>query len=196
LNAKRRIESQDTQILSLEAALTSRPSMPVLPADPLEDDKDRLIAELQKANKELNIVVQAYEANLNLEEPLTAVKEDVEKEWKGKVEQLEKELEDSKQWVQQLVKELEREKQVQALSLSFFFARLSILEVLTLIPFPPVVLAKEQITRRERCTRILRHGHRLVYARAAIVPLYFFIASTFSYTDITNFKFYTEVVTW
>lgn len=112
LNSKRRIESQETQILSLEAALSSRPPIPVLPADAPEDDKDRLIAELQKANKELSIVVQGYEANLNLGEPLTAVREDVEKEWKSKVEVLEKDLEHNKAWVQELIKELEREKQV------------------------------------------------------------------------------------
>jgi centromeric protein E len=107
LGAKRRIESQETQILSLEAALSARP---LLPPDAPEDEKDKLIAELQRANRELNLVVQGYEANLG--EPLRAVKEDVEKEWKAKVEALEQELENEKEWVKEVVKELEKEKQV------------------------------------------------------------------------------------
>lgn len=56
------------------------------------------------------MVVQGYESNLG--EPLRAVKEDVEKEWKGKVETLEKELEGNKEWVKEVLRELEREKLV------------------------------------------------------------------------------------
>ncbi|CAG8656461.1 5351_t:CDS:2, partial [Acaulospora colombiana] len=106
LNAKRRLESQETQILSLEATLSARP---LLPPDAPEDEKDKLIAELQRTNRELSLTVQGYEAHLG--EPLRAVKEDVEKEWKEKVELLEKELGSNKEWVKEIVKELEREKQ-------------------------------------------------------------------------------------
>lgn len=105
LGAKRRLESQETQILSLEAALAARP---LLPQDAPEDDKDRVIADLQRTNRELTFAVQGYEENLG--EPLRAVKEDVEKEWIGKVESLEKELEGSREWVKEVLKELEKEK--------------------------------------------------------------------------------------
>ncbi|KAG8761357.1 Kinesin-like protein kip2 [Serendipita sp. 396] len=107
LSAKRRLESQETQILALEAALSARP---LLPADAAEDDKDKLIAELQRANRELTFAVQGYEENLG--EPLRQVKEDVEKEWKGVVERLEKELRESKGWAKELISDLEKEKQV------------------------------------------------------------------------------------
>jgi len=116
LSAKRRIESQETQLLALEAALSARP---LLPPDAPEDDKDKLIAELQRANRELTLVIQGYEENLG--EPLRAVKEDVEKEWKGKVESLEKELEGNKEWVREVLKEFEREKQVRFFFFFFFF---------------------------------------------------------------------------
>lgn len=43
---------------------------------------------------------------------MRAVKEDVEKEWKGKVETLEKELEGNKEWVKEVLRELEKEKLV------------------------------------------------------------------------------------
>ena len=114
LSAKRRLESQETQILSLEAALSARP---LLPPDAPEDDKDKLIAELQRTNRELTFVVQGYEENLG--EPLRAVKEDVEKEWKAKVEILEQELEGSKEWVKEVLKELEKEKQVSSSNLVY-----------------------------------------------------------------------------
>jgi len=91
----------------LEAALSARP---LLPPDAPEDDKDKLIAELQRTNRELTFVVQGYEENLG--EPLRAAKEDVEKEWKAKVEILEQELEGSKEWVKEVLKELEKEKQL------------------------------------------------------------------------------------
>jgi centromeric protein E len=107
LTAKRRLESQETQILSLEAALSARPP---LPHDATEDEKDKLIAELQRTNRELNLAVQGYESHLG--EPLRVVKEDVEKEWKEKLDLLERELESNKEWVREVVKELEKEKQV------------------------------------------------------------------------------------
>ena len=65
LKSRRQIESQATQILSLEAALLARPQ---LPADAPESEKDKLIAEQTKTIRELEIVVRGYEENLG--EPL------------------------------------------------------------------------------------------------------------------------------
>lgn len=106
-NARKRLEMQETQILSLEAALAARPA---LGSDAPETEKDKLIAELQQTNRELTIVVQGYEANAG--EPLVAVKEDVEKEWIDKLNALEHQLEESKSWAKEMTKELESEKRV------------------------------------------------------------------------------------
>ncbi|KAG8941637.1 Kinesin-like protein kip2 [Tulasnella sp. 419] len=107
LAAKRTIESQATQILSLEASLSARP---LLPADAPETEKDRLIDDLRKTVRELEIVTAGYEDNLGA--PLRAVKEDVENEWKPKVEELESQLEDKSDYIQELERALEREKQM------------------------------------------------------------------------------------
>lgn len=53
-------------------------------------------------------------------EPLRAVREDVEKEWIGKVEEEVKKRQKSEQWAAEVVKQLEKEKQVRIAS-SFFF---------------------------------------------------------------------------
>jgi hypothetical protein len=107
LSARRQIESQATQILSLEAALDSRPA---LPPDAPESDKDRLMMEQARTIKELEIVLRGYEDNLG--EPLRAVREDVEKEWKTKLEVERKSKEEKELWGNELVRQLEREKQV------------------------------------------------------------------------------------
>lgn len=107
LAAKRTIETQATQILSLEASLQARP---LLPSDAPETEKDRLIQELQKTVKEFEIVTAGYEENLGA--PLRAVKEDVEKEWKPKVAELENKLEVKNAYIEELEKGLERTKQV------------------------------------------------------------------------------------
>ena len=107
LSARRQIESQATQILSLEAALLARPELPV---DAPEHEKDKLIAEQTKTIRELEVVVRGYEENLG--EPLRAVKEDVEKEWIAKVEEERKVKDEKDAWANELMKQLEREKQV------------------------------------------------------------------------------------
>lgn len=107
LSARRQIESQATQILSLEAALLARP---VLPPDAPENEKDRLIAEQTKTIRELEIVVRGYEENLG--EPLRAVREDVEREWEIKVEEEKRIREEKEAWAEELVRQLEREKSV------------------------------------------------------------------------------------
>ena len=54
-------------------------------------------------------------------EPLRAVREDVEKEWIGKVEGEVKKRKESEQWAAEVVKQLEREKQVRTVGLIFVF---------------------------------------------------------------------------
>lgn len=107
LAARREIENQATQILSLEAALSARPELPV---DAPESEKDKLIAEQARTIKELEIVVRGYEDNLG--EPLRQVKEDVEREWVPKVEQERKLREEKELFAAELIRELEKEKQV------------------------------------------------------------------------------------
>ena len=107
LAARLQIESQANQILSLEASLLARPS---LPADASSDEKDRLIAEQTKTIRELEIAIRGYEDNLG--EPLRKVKEDVEKEWAGKLEEERQKSERSERWAEEVVKALEKEKKV------------------------------------------------------------------------------------
>ncbi|KJA20164.1 hypothetical protein HYPSUDRAFT_142672 [Hypholoma sublateritium FD-334 SS-4] len=105
LAARLQVESQANQILSLEASLLARPS---LPADATSDEKDRLIAEQTKTIRELEIAIRGYEDNLG--EPLRKVKEDVEKEWSEKLEEEKKKNEKSERWAEEVVKALEKEK--------------------------------------------------------------------------------------
>lgn len=107
LSARRQVESQATQILSLEAALETRPA---LPADAPDNEKDKLIAEQTKTIRELEIVVRGYEENLG--EPLRAVKEDVESEWAAKVEAEQKRVAEKEAWAEELVRQLEKERSV------------------------------------------------------------------------------------
>jgi len=116
LAARLQLESQATQILSLEASLIARPP---LPASASDNEKDKLISEQAKTIRELEIAVGGYEDNLG--EPLRAVREDVEKEWVGKVEDEVKKRKESEQWAAEVVKQLEKEKQVRAAFSSVFF---------------------------------------------------------------------------
>ena len=105
LAAKSQIESQETQILSLEAALLARP---VLPPTAPENEKDNLITAQTKTIRELEIVVRGYEDNLG--EPLRKVKEDVESEWTWKLEEEFKKREEQERWAEELVRQLDRER--------------------------------------------------------------------------------------
>ncbi|KAI0059583.1 kinesin-domain-containing protein [Artomyces pyxidatus] len=107
LSARREMDTQATQILSLEAALLSRPE---LPPDAPESEKDKLIAEQAKTIRELEIVVRGYEENLGA--PLRAVREDVEKEWIVKVEHEARLRAEKEAWATELVRELEKEKKM------------------------------------------------------------------------------------
>ncbi|GJJ13420.1 hypothetical protein Clacol_007674 [Clathrus columnatus] len=107
LAAHRQVESQANQILSLEAALESRPA---IPADAPDAEKERLLVEQARTIKELEMVIRGYEDNLG--EPLRQVKEDVEKEWKVKVDAERKVREEKEAWANELVRQLEREKQI------------------------------------------------------------------------------------
>ncbi|KAF9458828.1 kinesin-domain-containing protein [Collybia nuda] len=107
LTARLQLDSQSTQILSLEAALDARPPLPTTAP---ENEKDKLIQEQGKTIRELEIVVRGYEENLG--EPLRAVREDVEKEWKEKLEVEVKKREEKERWAEELVKQLEKEKKM------------------------------------------------------------------------------------
>ncbi|KAI0372260.1 kinesin-domain-containing protein [Pilatotrama ljubarskyi] len=107
LAARRQLETQSTQILSLEAALLARPQ---LPPDAPESEKDRLLAEQAKTIRELEIVVKGYEENLG--EPLRAVREDVEKEWADRLEKEVRAREEKEAWADELVKQLEKERKM------------------------------------------------------------------------------------
>ena len=107
LAAKTQIESQETQILSLEATLLARPPLPPTAS---ENEKDAMITSQAKTIRELEIVVQGYEDNLG--EPLRKVKEDVESEWVGKLEEEIKKREEQERWGEELVRQLDRERKV------------------------------------------------------------------------------------
>ncbi|KAG2738408.1 hypothetical protein P692DRAFT_20923682 [Suillus brevipes Sb2] len=107
LATRLQLESQATQILSLETALPSRPE---LSPDASETEKDKLIAEQAKTIRELEIVVRVYEDNLG--EPLRAVREDVEKEWMGKLEEEVKKREEKEAWAAELGRQLDKEKKL------------------------------------------------------------------------------------
>ncbi|KAF9507705.1 hypothetical protein BS47DRAFT_1488703 [Hydnum rufescens UP504] len=128
LLSKEEIERQATLILSLEASLEQRA---VVPLDAPEFEKDAKIIELwviplyydvwrknvwpdednrQKQVKEYEFVTKRYEENLG--EPLRAVKEDVEKEWAGKLEALEEKLRASDSYVLECERGLEKERQI------------------------------------------------------------------------------------
>ncbi|KII86718.1 hypothetical protein PLICRDRAFT_163991 [Plicaturopsis crispa FD-325 SS-3] len=105
LATRRQLESQSAQILSLEAALVARPA---LPADAPDGEKNRLIADQARTIRELEIVVRGYEDNLGA--PLRAVREDVEREWEGRVEDEKRRREEKEAWANELVRQLEKEK--------------------------------------------------------------------------------------
>ncbi|KAF8980536.1 hypothetical protein BDQ17DRAFT_1337743 [Cyathus striatus] len=74
------IESQASQLLSLEAALVAHS---LLPTTASESEKDELIVEQGK--REFEIFVRGYKENLG--DPLQKVEEDVEREWKEKFDE-------------------------------------------------------------------------------------------------------------
>jgi centromeric protein E len=115
LAARVQLESQATQILSLEASLIARP----LPSSASDNEKDKLVSEQAKTIRELEIAIRGYEDNLG--EPLRAVREDVEKEWVGKFEDEVKKRKESERWAAEVVKQLEREKQVRTVAFIIYF---------------------------------------------------------------------------
>jgi len=105
LTARTQLETQTNQILSLEAALVSRPLL-----DASTPEKDKLIADQAKAIEELEVAVRESEENLT--RSLITVKEDVEKKWKNKLDIEVQRWEEKEKWVDELAKELEKEKRV------------------------------------------------------------------------------------
>ena len=67
----------------------------------------------------MEIAIRGYEDNLG--EPLRAVREDVEKEWVGRVEDEVKKRKESERWAAEVVKQLEREKQVRTMAFIIYF---------------------------------------------------------------------------
>ncbi|KAL4251230.1 Kinesin-like protein [Abortiporus biennis] len=141
LSARRTIDTQATQILSLEAAILARPA---LPPDAPESEKDKLLQEQAKTIRELEIVVKGYEENLG--EPLRKVKEDVEKEWSDKVEKETKLREEKEAWADELVKQLEKEKKLrmkleeERQALAAFVKKFDALGLGNSLPLPPTKL--------------------------------------------------------
>ncbi|CAL1712669.1 unnamed protein product [Somion occarium] len=141
LAARREIETQSTQILSLEAAILARP---VLPPDAPESEKDKLLAEQTKTIRELEIVVKGYEDNLG--EPLRKVQEDVEREWAVKVEREVKLREEKEAWADELVKQLDKERKArmkleeERQALAAFVQKFDALGLETTLPVPQTKL--------------------------------------------------------
>lgn len=91
----------------MEAALAARP---LLPVDAQESEKDKLIEEQKSTIEDMQRAIDGFEAHLG--EPLRQTREDVEKEWKQRVEEEKRLREEKEIWANELVRELEREKRV------------------------------------------------------------------------------------
>jgi centromeric protein E len=121
LSARREVDTQATQILSLEAALLARPA---LAADAPDAEKDRMIADQARTIRELEMAVRGYEENLGA--PLRQVREDVEREWEGRLEAEKKRVAEKEAWSEELVRQVERERQVSCFtSLGYDWQRLN-----------------------------------------------------------------------
>ncbi|KAJ6585001.1 P-loop containing nucleoside triphosphate hydrolase protein [Mycena capillaripes] len=107
LAARLQLESQANQILSLEASLLARPELPVAAS---EDEKEKLIQEQARTIQELEIAVRGYEENAG--QPLSAVQEDVEKEWQDKLDAERRVVAEKEAWAGELVRQLEKEKKM------------------------------------------------------------------------------------
>lgn len=88
-------------------ALLSRPE---LPPDAPESEKDRLLADQARNIRELEMVVKGYEDNLGA--PLRAVREDVEREWAGRLAEEAAKRKEADEWATELARALEKEKKV------------------------------------------------------------------------------------
>jgi len=105
LAARHQLESQATQILSLEAAL-SQPS-----AD--ENEKDRVIFEQRRTIDLLEASLQSLEAP-RPQAPSSSSPDELEREWAAKLQAEVTKREESERWAEELVKQLDREKKVRS----------------------------------------------------------------------------------
>ncbi|THU97205.1 kinesin-domain-containing protein, partial [Dendrothele bispora CBS 962.96] len=125
LSARLQLETQSTQILSLEAALEAKssaassgssPSLADSQGEGEKDEKDRVIAEQAKTIRELENVVRGYEG---FAEPPKKLREDVEREmeeiWKARVDEERRKREEKEQWADEVVKQLEKEKKLRTI---------------------------------------------------------------------------------
>jgi centromeric protein E len=71
-----------------------------------------LLGEQARNIRELEMVVKGYEDNLGA--PLRAVREDVEREWSGRLAAEEAKRKEAEEWATELTHALEREKKVGA----------------------------------------------------------------------------------
>ncbi|KAF8123072.1 P-loop containing nucleoside triphosphate hydrolase protein [Mycena galopus ATCC 62051] len=133
LAARLQLESQSNQILSLEATLGARSEAAAADEEKdkliseqaqrirelegvvaIEDERDKVVSEQARRIRDLEGVVGGYDHNL-----AAAVREDVEREWKSKVEAERSAVEaerrvvaEKEAWARELVRELEKEKKM------------------------------------------------------------------------------------
>ncbi|KAF8660905.1 hypothetical protein AX16_001533 [Volvariella volvacea WC 439] len=99
LSAKMQIESQASQILSLEAALMNKPPPEPVEVTESEDEKDQLITEQQRRIREL-------------EEKMRYGGQSGERELEEQLESEIRKREEKERWADELIRELEREKRI------------------------------------------------------------------------------------
>lgn len=93
------------RIEQLQKKLSSRPSLPASCTS--EADKDALIGRLQQHVKELEMVCEAQAADAP-----PKIREDVEREWAGKVTALEERMQEKENFIAEMSRECERLKRV------------------------------------------------------------------------------------
>jgi hypothetical protein len=164
LAARREIESQATQILALEVALLARPE---LPPDAPENEKDRLLGEQARNIRELEMVVKGYEDNLGA--PLRAVREDVEREWSGRLAAEEAKRKEAEEWATELTRALEKEKKVSRRAFHPHFKSKPILMVWWC--HGVIIIGTAAAGRRTSCARGFRDQVRLADRGALLVPV-------------------------
>ncbi|EJT98848.1 kinesin-domain-containing protein [Dacryopinax primogenitus] len=107
--AKRKLELQNMQILSLETALEQRP---LISTDAPESDKDRLIAELQQEVRDLSVEVRGHERSSGDGAERADVQN--EREWTERLRSMEASLAEKDAYATECAKALETEKQARA----------------------------------------------------------------------------------
>ncbi|KZT59625.1 kinesin-domain-containing protein [Calocera cornea HHB12733] len=105
--AKRKIELQDLQIMSLETALEQRP---LISTDAPESEKDKLIAELQQQVTELSLAARSCRGIPVEVDP--ALDGTTEQEWTARLKEMETAVAEKDAYAAECAKALEGEKQL------------------------------------------------------------------------------------